>query len=84
MPVNVLPVTVTVLPVPTFLLSNVPTKVPASVTVSPAITPPSEAEPPFNTATVSRLYVLLAAVTPLTVTALGVMLAKRVAPDAKW
>ena len=66
----------TVIPVATSLLANVPVApgVP-SVTVSPLTTPTSDAPPVLRVASVVLSYTLLLAVTPLTVRPNGVMFA---------
>ena len=74
-PASVIPVAVTVFPLPTCAVSNVPF-VAAHVTVSPASTPVSEQ--PLIDAVVVRSYVLFAAVTDA-VTLTAVMLAVVVA-----
>ena len=70
------PVVVTVIPLATSLLANVPVAplVP-SVTVSPLNTPTRDALPVFRVAVVVLSYTLLLAVTPLTVRPNGVIFA---------
>ena len=73
MPDLVTPVMVTVLLVPTFLLSNVPVvDAVEMVTVSPEMTPTNAAVPRFSDAVVFWSYVLLLAVIPETVRAFAV------------
>ena len=75
-PVIVRPDIVTVLPVPTLLLSKVPTAEPVfSVTESPPTTPTRAAEPVLRIAAVVPSYTLLSAVMPDTVRAFGMILA---------
>ena len=69
----------TKMPVPTLDVANVPTAVEVdNVTVSPAMTPTSEALPVFKVAVVLASYTLLFAVMPVTVKALAVMFAVEV------
>ena len=81
MPPIVTPVTVTDLPVPTFLSPNAPTALPPTVTTSPliALTPAL----PLSCAAVVASYTLLVAVRPVAVSEAGVILASAVCPAAR-
>ena len=75
-PLMVLPVMVTTLLVPTFLLAKVPAAdVVLRVTVSPETLPTSAAEPFTKVAVVLALYTLFDAVMPEMMSSLAVMLA---------
>ena len=70
----VLPMIVTVLPEPMFLVAKVPDAPDVErLTTSPVSLPASVAEPVVSVAVVSALYVLLAAVMPVMVSSLAVM-----------
>ena len=73
------PEVVTVIPLATFLLANVPVAPEVtSVTASGLTTPDNAAEPVFKVAVVVPSYVLLLAVTPVIVSGIAVC------PSANW